>query len=149
MERTFVACKPDAVQRGLIGEIFQRFEKRGFKLVAAKFVLPSEELAKKHYGEHAEKPFFPKLIGFITSGPVFAMVWEGKGVVAAVRKMLGATKPLESEPGTIRGDLAVDMGRNICHASATVEEGQAEIKLWFKDEEVVEWKRNQETALYE
>eukprot|EP01080_Neovahlkampfia_damariscottae_P002790 gene2790-4198_t len=149
MERTFVACKPDAVQRGLIGEIFSRFEKRGFKLVAAKFLLPSEELAKKHYAEHSEKPFFGGLIGFITSGPVFAMVWEGKGVVAAVRKMLGATKPLESEPGTIRGDLAVDMGRNICHASATVEEGKAEIALWFKEEELVQWKRNQETALYE
>ena len=105
-ERTFIAIKPDGVQRGLIGEILGRFERKGFKLVGLKQLTPSRELAEQHYGVHKERPFFAGLVDFITSGPVVAMVWEGDGVIASARKLIGATKPLEAEPGTIRGDLA-------------------------------------------
>ena len=107
LERTFVAIKPDGVQRGLIAEILGRFETKGFKLVGLKQLTPSKELAEKHYGVHKDRPFFSGLVNFITSGPVVAMVWEGEGVIASARKLIGATKPLEAEPGTIRGDLAV------------------------------------------
>ena len=114
-ERTFVAIKPDGVQRGLVGEILGRFERKGFKLVGLKQITPSRALAEEHYGVHKERPFFAGLVGFITSGPVVAMVLEGDGVIASARKLIGATKPLESEPGTIRGDLAVNIGRNVIH----------------------------------
>lgn len=149
MEQTFVAIKPDGVQRGLMGEVITRFEKKGFKLVACKFIVVSQELAEAHYDEHKGKGFFKGLISFITSGPVLAMVWEGKGVVASVRKLLGATNPLQSEPGTIRGDFGVDMGRNLVHASSDVDAGKREIALWFKKEEVQEWKQSNHTWLYE
>ena len=115
LERTFVAIKPDGVQRGLIAEILGRFETKGFKLVGLKQLTPSKELAEKHYGVHKDRPFFSGLVDFITSGPVVAMVWEGEGVIASARKLIGATKPLEAEPGTIRGDLAVNIGRNVIH----------------------------------
>ncbi|MEG4067226.1 nucleoside-diphosphate kinase [Microcoleus sp. Pol11C2] len=139
MERTFLAIKPDGVQRGLVGEIIGRFEAKGFKLVGMKLMTASRELAEQHYGVHKERPFFAGLVDFITSGPIVAMVWEGDGVVASARKMIGATNPLNSEPGTIRGDLAVNVGRNIIHGSDAVETAQAEISLWFKEEELSAW----------
>jgi nucleoside-diphosphate kinase len=139
LERTFLAIKPDGVQRGLVGEIIGRFEAKGFKLVGMKLMTASRELAEQHYGVHKERPFFAGLVDFITSGPLVAMVWEGDGVVASARKLIGATNPLNSEPGTIRGDLAVNVGRNIIHGSDAVETAQQEISLWFKDEELSAW----------
>ena len=139
MERTFLAIKPDGVQRGLVGEIIGRFEAKGFKLVGMKLMTASRELAEQHYGVHKERPFFAGLVEFITSGPLVAMVWEGDGVVASARKMIGATNPLNSEPGTIRGDLAVNVGRNIIHGSDAVETAHEEISLWFKEEELSAW----------
>jgi nucleoside-diphosphate kinase len=139
LERTFLAIKPDGVQRGLVGEIIGRFEAKGFKLVGMKLMTASRELAEQHYGVHKERPFFAGLVDFITSGPLVAMVWEGDGVVASARKMIGATNPLNSEPGTIRGDLAVNVGRNIIHGSDAVETAREEISLWFKDEELSAW----------
>ncbi len=139
MERTFLAIKPDGVQRGLVGEIIRRFETRGFTLVALKFINVSRELAEAHYDVHRERPFFPGLVEFITSGPVVAMVWEGEGVIAAARKMIGATNPLTAEPGTLRGDFGINIGRNIIHGSDAIETAQKEIALWFKEEELVSW----------
>jgi nucleoside-diphosphate kinase len=139
LERTFLAIKPDGVQRGLVGEIIGRFEAKGFKLVGMKLMTASRELAEQHYGVHKERPFFAGLVDFITSGPIVAMVWEGDGVVASARKMIGATNPLNSEPGTIRGDLAVNVGRNIIHGSDAVETAHEEISLWFKEEELSAW----------
>ncbi|PIG94176.1 nucleoside-diphosphate kinase [Gloeocapsopsis sp. IPPAS B-1203] len=139
MERTFLAIKPDGVQRGLVGEIISRFEAKGFTLVGLKFMQVSRELAEQHYGVHREKPFFAGLVDFITSGPVVAMVWEGDGVITAARKMIGATNPLNAEPGTIRGDLGVDIGRNIIHGSDAPETATQEVSLWFTDEELVSW----------
>ena len=138
-ERTFIAIKPDGVQRGLISEIIGRFERKGFKLVALKQLIPSKELAQKHYGVHKERPFFNDLVDFISSGPVIAMVWEGEGVISSARKMIGATKPLEAEPGTIRGDLAVNIGRNIIHGSDGPDTASFEINLWFNNEEICNW----------
>lgn len=149
MERTFLAIKPDGVQRGLIGEIIRRFESKGFTLVGLKLMKVSRELAEQHYGEHKEKPFFAGLVDFITSGPVVAMVWEGKGVVASARKIIGATNPLNSEPGTIRGDFGVDIGRNIIHGSDAVETAQREISLWFKQEELAGWEPTLTKWIYE
>lgn len=120
-ERTYIMVKPDGVQRGLVGEIIARFEKRGFFLRALKQVSPSEDLLKQHYADLSGKGFFEALIKYMLSGPVVAMVWEGKGVVATGRKMLGETNPLNSAPGTIRGDFCIDVGRNICHGSDSVE----------------------------
>ena len=139
-ERTFIAIKPDGVQRGLISEIIGRFERKGFKLVGLKQLIPSKELAQKHYGVHKDRPFFGDLVEFISSGPVIAMVWEGEGVILNARKLIGATKPLEAEPGTIRGDLAIDIGRNIIHGSDGSETASFEINLWFEDSEINEWK---------
>ena len=139
MERTFLAIKPDGVQRGLVGEIIRRFETKGFTLVGLKFMMVSRELAEQHYGVHRERPFFASLVDFITSGPVVAMVWEGDGVIAAARKVIGATNPLTAEPGTIRGDLGANIGRNIIHGSDAPETAQQEVSLWFKDEELVSW----------
>ena len=139
MERTFLAIKPDGVQRGLVGEIIHRFEAKGFTIVGLKLMMVSRELAEQHYGVHREKPFFPGLVEFITSGPVAAMVWEGDGVIAAARKMIGATNPLTAEPGTIRGDFGVNIGRNMIHGSDAAETALQEIGLWFKEEELVRW----------
>ena len=138
-ERTFLAIKPDGVQRGLIGQILGRFEKKGFKLVGLKQLIPSRELAEKHYGVHKERPFFSGLVDFITSGPVVAMVWEGDGVIASARKMIGATKPLEADSGTIRGDFAVNIGRNVIHGSDSSETASYEINLWFDSSELNDW----------
>lgn len=139
MERTFLAIKPDGVQRGLVGEVVRRYESKGFTLVGMKFMKVSKELAESHYDVHKERPFFASLVDFITSGPVVAMVWEGDGVVAAARKMIGATNPLTAEPGTIRGDFGVDIGRNIIHGSDAIETAQREISLWFSNDELVNW----------
>ena len=139
LERTFIAIKPDGVQRGLVGEILGRFEKKGFKLVALKQLQPSREIEEKHYGVHRDRPFFKGLVDFITSGPIVAMVWEGDGVIANARKLIGATKPLEAEPGTIRGDLAINIGRNVVHGSDAPETAAFEIGLWFDDSEISSW----------
>lgn len=139
MERTFLAIKPDGVQRALVGEIIQRFEAKGFTLVGLKFMKVSQQLAQQHYDVHRDKQFFSGLVEFITSGPVVAMVWEGDGVVAAARKMIGATNPLTAEPGTIRGDFGVNIGRNIIHGSDAVDTAQREVSLWFKEEELASW----------
>ena len=138
-ERTFIAIKPDGVQRGLVGEILGRFEKKGFKLVALKQLQPSRAIAEEHYGVHRDRPFFNGLVDFITSGPIVAMVWEGDGVIANARKLIGATKPLEAEPGTIRGDLAINIGRNVVHGSDATETAAFEIGLWFDDSEISNW----------
>ncbi len=141
MEHTLVLVKPDGVQRGLIGEVISRLEHRGLKLVAAKFVQITSEFAEIHYAIHKGKPFFPGLIQYITSAPVMAMVWEGPSAVAAVRQTMGATRPLEAAPGTLRHDYALEVGRNLTHASDTVENAEKEISLWFSPEEIVEWNR--------
>ncbi len=150
MERTFVMVKPDGVQRGVVGEIISRFEDRGLKLVGAKFMQIDRELAEQHYGEHEDKPFFEDLVGFITSGPVMAMVWEGQDAVQQVRTMMGETDPAESAPGTIRGDLGLDLGRNVIHGSDT-EPGsnEREIDLFFDEDELLDYERIDETWLYE
>eukprot|EP01007_Sphenomonas_quadrangularis_P001269 NODE_2191_length_656_cov_1907.469522_g1848_i0.p2 GENE.NODE_2191_length_656_cov_1907.469522_g1848_i0~~NODE_2191_length_656_cov_1907.469522_g1848_i0.p2 ORF type:complete len:153 (-),score=70.52 NODE_2191_length_656_cov_1907.469522_g1848_i0:121-579(-) len=148
-ERTFVAIKPDGVQRGVVGEIIGRFEKKGLKLVAMKFIKVTPEFAGQHYADLSSKPFFKGLVEYFTSGPVVAMVWEGTGVVKTVRTMLGATKPAESAPGTIRGDFAVDVGRNICHGSDSVESANKEIALWFKEDELAAWTVRNEPWIYE
>lgn len=149
MERTFIAIKPDGVQRNLVGEIIGRFEAKGFTLVGLKMIKPSKELAETHYGVHKERPFFKGLVDFFTSGPLVAMVWEGEGVVAAGRLMIGATNPLTSNPGTIRGDFGVSVGRNIIHGSDALETAQSEIALWFKEEELVDWTPVATPWLYE
>jgi len=149
MERTFLAIKPDGVQRQLVGEVIRRFEAKGFTLVGLKLMQVSRELAEKHYDVHREKPFFGGLVDFITSGPLVAMVWEGDGVVASARKIIGATNPLSAEPGTIRGDFGVSIGRNLIHGSDAVETAQREISLWFSNEELVSWSPTLTPWLYE
>ena len=141
MERTFVCIKPDGVQRCLIGEVISRFEKRGLKLAAAKFMSVSKELAEKHYAIHKGKPFYDGLINYITSAPVIAMVWEGTNAVAIARQMMGATRPWEAAPGSLRHDFAIEVGRNLTHGSDSVENAAAEIALWFSPSELVEWNR--------
>src|SRR3989338_2443373 len=149
MERTFLAIKPDAVQRGLIGKVISRLEEKGFKLVAMKLMQVSNELAEKHYGEHKDKPFFKGLVSFITSGPIVAMVWEGKDAVGTLRKMMGKTNPLEAELGTIRGDFGIDIGRNVAHGSDSLESAKREISLFFKDDEIIDWKPEMYKWIYE
>ena len=131
MEQTFVMVKPDGVRRKLVGEIVSRLERKGFTLRAAKMMQIDRELAGRHYAEHQGKPFFPELVEFICSGPVVAMVWEGENAVAAVRKLMGATNPLDAAPGTIRGDLAAIMSENLIHGSDSLEAAQREINLFF------------------
>ncbi|MCF6134336.1 nucleoside-diphosphate kinase [Thermoactinomyces vulgaris] len=135
MEKTFIMVKPDGVQRGLIGEIVSRFERKGYQLVGAKLMTVSRELAEQHYIEHKEKPFFGELVDFITSGPVFAMVWQGNGIIAAARQMMGKTNPSEALPGTIRGDYGVNVAMNIVHGSDSPESAEREIALWFDVED--------------
>ncbi len=149
MERTFIMIKPDGVQRNLVGEVIRRFETKGFKLVGLKFLSVSKELAEKHYGVHKERPFFASLVQFITSSPVVAMVWEGDGVVASARNLIGATNPLTSPPGTIRGDFGVSVGRNLIHGSDAIETAQYEIALWFTPEELVSWEPTITPWIYE
>jgi len=147
-ERTYIMVKPDGVARGLVGEIIKRFENKGFKLIAIKMLQPDEQLVTKHYEEHIGKPFFPKILAYIMSGPVVGMVWQGKGVVAYGRIMLGKTNPLMSDPGTIRGDFGIDSGRNVVHGSDSVESAEREIKLWFP-EGVVDYPRLIDNIIYE
>ncbi|XP_026661391.2 nucleoside diphosphate kinase 3-like isoform X1 [Phoenix dactylifera] len=147
-ERTFIAIKPDGVQRGLIAEIISRFERKGYKLVAVKLVVPSKEFAQKHYHDLKDRPFFDGLCDFLSSGPVLAMVWEGEGAIKYGRKLIGATDPQKSEPGTIRGDLAVVVGRNIIHGSDGPETAKDEIALWFEPSELVSYTSNAEKWLY-
>ncbi|TRU28992.1 nucleoside-diphosphate kinase [Microcystis aeruginosa] len=139
MERTFLMIKPDGVQRNLVGEIIQRFEAKGFTLVGLKMMQVSSELAEKHYAVHKERPFFPSLVDFITSSPVVAMVWQGEGVIASARKIIGATNPLNAEPGTIRGDFGISVGRNLIHGSDGPDTAKDEVNLWFSDAELANW----------
>uniref|UniRef100_A0A7C3UJH2 Nucleoside diphosphate kinase n=1 Tax=Geoglobus ahangari TaxID=113653 RepID=A0A7C3UJH2_9EURY len=149
MEKTFVMIKPDGVQRGLIGEIISRIERKGLKIVAMKMLRISKELAKKHYAEHQGKSFFDSLISYITSGPVVAMVIEGKEAVKVVRSLVGKTNPIEASPGTIRGDYAMDVGRNVIHASDSIESANREIALFFNENEIIEYKKFDEEWIYE
>lgn len=149
MERTFVLVKPDGVQRGLIGEVIARLERRGLRLVGAKFMQVSSELAETHYAIHRGKPFYEGLITYIISAPVMAMVWEGPNAVAAVRQTMGSTRPTEAAPGSIRHDFGLEVGRNLTHASDSVENGQGEVALWFKEEELIAWKREVDRWVFE
>lgn len=137
MERTYIMIKPDGVQRRLTGEIIRRFENRGLKLVALKMLVPPRETAEKHYAVHREKPFYNSLVDFVTSDAVVAMVWEGPEAIRLGRQMIGATKPLEATPGTIRGDYTADVMSNLIHGSDAPETAQEEIALWFKPEELL------------
>ncbi|KAI1918024.1 nucleoside diphosphate kinase Ndk1 [Ophidiomyces ophidiicola] len=148
-EQTFIAIKPDGVQRGLVGPIISRFESRGYKLVAIKLVTPSQEHLEKHYADLSSKPFFKGLVTYMLSGPICAMVWEGRDAVKTGRTILGATNPLQSAPGTIRGDYAIDVGRNVCHGSDSVENAKKEIALWFSEGELVQYKQSQHDWIYE
>lgn len=147
-EQTYLMIKPDGVQRGICGEIVSRFEKKGLKLVAMKLMVIPEATAKKHYAEHEGKPFFPSLISYITSGPVLAMVWEGDNAVQICRNMMGKTKPVESAPGTIRGDYGMVTGLNIIHGSDSVESAQREIGIFFP-EGVIDYERTLDKWTYE
>lgn len=148
MEKTFIMVKPDGVQRGLIGEVVRRFEQKGFKLAGAKLMQITKELAEEHYGEHKERPFFGELVDFITSGPVFAMVWEGEDVIKTSRNMIGATNPVEANPGSIRGDFALTVGKNIIHGSDSPESAEREIGLFFQDSEQVNYEKDASAWIY-
>ena len=141
MERSLVLVKPDGVQRGLVGEVIARLERRGLRLVAARFMQVDRSLAESHYAVHKGKPFYDGLIAYITSAPVMAMVWDGPNAVAAIRQTMGATRPTEAAPGSLRHDYALEVGRNLTHASDSVENGEKEVALWFKPAELVEWAR--------
>eukprot|EP00297_Palpitomonas_bilix_P018903 CAMPEP_0113879136 /NCGR_PEP_ID=MMETSP0780_2-20120614/7068_1 /TAXON_ID=652834 /ORGANISM="Palpitomonas bilix" /LENGTH=143 /DNA_ID=CAMNT_0000865679 /DNA_START=66 /DNA_END=497 /DNA_ORIENTATION=+ /assembly_acc=CAM_ASM_000599 len=141
--------KPDGVHRNLVGAIIKRFEERGLKLVALKFVKPSREHLEKHYADLAGKPFFPSLIDYMTSGPVVAMVWEGLNAAKVGRMMLGETNPQASLPGTIRGDYCLQVGRNLIHGSDSPDSAAAEIALWFSEDELINWTPNSAAWMYE
>ncbi|KAI8876508.1 nucleoside diphosphate kinase [Backusella circina FSU 941] len=150
MERTYIMVKPDAVERGLVGEIIKRFENRGYQLTALELLHPSQELLEEHYQDLKGKGFFPSLIQYMSSGPVVGMVWTGKDAVKTGRKMLGETNPLASAPGTIRGDYALDVGRNCCHGSDSVESAEREIGLWFpRGVKTVERSHSTHALIYE
>lgn len=142
MQRTLILVKPDGVQRGLIGPIIERFERRGLKLVGLKFMQMSRELAEQHYAIHQGKPFYDGLVNYITSGPIVAMAWEGKEAIAVARATVGATNPVAAAPGTIRGDFGVEIGRNLVHGSDSPENGEKEVALFFSPAELVEWSRD-------
>jgi len=148
-ERTFIMVKPDGVQRGLVGDIIKRFEQKGFKIVAMKFMQVSEDHLSKHYEDLKDRPFFPKLVKFMATGPVCAMVFEGLNVVKTGRVMLGETDPAASKPGTIRGDYCVQIGRNIIHGSDSVESANKEIALWFDKSELIDWTPAEHKWVYE
>lgn len=142
VEKTFIMIKPDGVQRGLIGQVIQRFEQKGLQLVAAKLMQISRELAETHYAEHKEKPFFGELVDFITSGPVLAMVWQGEKAIEVCRTLMGKTNPAEAAPGTIRGDFGLQVSMNVIHGSDSPASAEREINLFFKQEELVEYQRD-------
>nr|ALO19879.1 oncoprotein nm23 [Palaemon carinicauda] len=148
-ERTFIAVKPDGVQRGLVGEIIKRFEAKGFKLAGMKFMQASEELLKQHYIDLADKPFYPGLCKYMSSAPLVAMCWEGTGVVKTARVMMGETRPADSKPGTIRGDFCIEVGRNIIRGSDSIESADKEIALWFRPEELTSWTQANDSWIYE
>jgi nucleoside-diphosphate kinase len=148
LERSLVLIKPDGVQRGLIGEIISRFEQRGLKLIAAKLLIVSRPLAEAHYAVHKGRPFYADLVDRITSSPVIALAWEGDQVVSAIRQTVGATNPMNAVPGSIRHDLGVTSEFNLVHASDSPENGELEISLWFKPEELVTWKRDIDRWIY-
>jgi nucleoside-diphosphate kinase len=149
MERSLVLVKPDGVQRGLIGEVIARLERRGLMLVGARFLKVSQELAETHYAIHKGKPFYASLIEYITSAPVMAMVWAGPNAVAAIRQTMGATRPTEAAPGSLRHDFALEIGRNLTHASDSVENSEKEVALWFKPNELINWKRDADRWIFE
>ncbi len=149
MERTLVIVKPDGVQRGLIGEIILRLERRGLKLVGIKFMQITPELASRHYAVHKGKPFYEPLVAYITSSPVVVMVWEGKQAIEVVRKTMGATNPVSAEPGTIRADFGVEIGRNLVHGSDGPDTAAFEVALFFREEELVSWTRDAERWIIE
>ncbi|UYN89267.1 MAG: nucleoside-diphosphate kinase [Anaerolineales bacterium] len=149
MERSLVLVKPDGVQRALVGEIIARLERRGLRLAGAKFMQVSTALAEEHYAEHNGKPFYNGLVEYITSAPVMAMAWEGPNAVAAIRQTMGATRPTEAAPGTIRHDFGLEVGRNLTHASDKPETGEREVGLWFKPEELVSWTREIDKWVFE
>lgn len=149
MERTLVLLKPDAVQRGLIGEIIARLERRGLKLIGAKLVQVQQDLAEKHYQIHKGKPFYGGLIAYITSSPVMAMVWEGPSAIAVVRQTMGATDPQQAEPGSVRNDFSLEIGRNLTHASDGSDTAAAEVALWFDPDELNSWARDMDRWIYE
>jgi len=149
LEKTLVLVKPDGVQRGLIGEVISRLERRGLRLVAAKFQQISRSMAELHYAVHKGKPFYDGLIDYITSSPVMAMVWEGPNAVAAVRQTMGATRPIDADPGSVRHDFSLDVGRNLTHASDSIPTAIEEIELWFKSHELVQWTRDMDRWIFE
>ena len=149
MERSLVLVKPDGVQRGLVGEVIARLERRGLRLVAARFMAVDQQLAETHYAVHQGKPFYDGLIAYITSAPVMAMVWEGPNAVAAIRQTMGATRPTEAAPGSLRHDFALEVGRNLTHASDSPENGEKEVALWFKPGELVAWSREVDRWVFE
>ena len=149
MEQTLVLIKPDGVQRGLIGEITARLERRGLRLVAARFCLVGRELAERHYAVHHGKPFYAGLVKYITSAPVMAMVWEGPAAVLAVRQTMGSTRPTEAAPGTVRHDFGLEIGRNLTHASDGPETAETEVALWFRPDELVTWNRDVDRWVFE
>jgi nucleoside-diphosphate kinase len=149
LERTLIIAKPDAVQRGLTGEIIRRLEQRGLRLIGMKLMMVTRELAEKHYGEHQGKPFFEGLVGYITSGPVVVIAFEGKNAILAARTTIGSTKPHEAAAGTIRGDFAMDIGRNLVHGSDKPESGEREVSIFFQPEELVSWSRDTDKWIYE
>jgi nucleoside-diphosphate kinase len=149
LDKTLVIIKPDGVQRGLVGEIIGRLERRGLRLIAMKLMRVSEDLAARHYAVHQGKPFYEGLIKYIVSGPVVVMAWEGKKVIEGVRQTVGATNPTNAAPGTIRADLAVDVGRNLIHASDGAETAAFELGLWFRPDELTEWQRVGEEWVFE
>ncbi len=149
MEQTLVLVKPDGVQRGLVGEIVGKLEKRGLKLVGLKLLQVDEDLAHRHYGEHVDRPFFPGLVSFITSGPVVAMAWEANNAVEIVRSTMGPTNPAVAGPGTIRGDLGVDIGRNLIHGSDSAESAERELALFFQPGEILSYNRSNDGWIVE
>jgi nucleoside-diphosphate kinase len=149
VERTLIIIKPDGVQRGLVGEIIRRFEQRGLRIVGMKFMQVSRELAEQHYAIHREKPFFNGLVEYITASPVVVMALEGTNAVLNARNIIGATRPSEAAVGSIRGDFALEIGRNLVHGSDSPENGAAEIALWFKPEELVAWQRDTDRWIFE
>ena len=148
-ERTLVLVKPDGVQRGIAGEIISRLERTGLQIVGLKLMQISEDLASQHYGEHHGKPFYQGLVSFITSSPVIALVLEGPSAISTTRKIMGATNPADSAPGTIRGDFGVDMGRNLIHGSANLEDAAREVSLFFSDSELTDYSRSTQQWIIE
>ncbi|MFA5537231.1 MAG: nucleoside-diphosphate kinase [Bacillota bacterium] len=149
MEKTFIMIKPDGVQRNLTGKIISRLEDKGYKLVALKMLQLTEEQAKTHYIEHIEKPFFPSVLAYITSGPVVAMVWEGRNAVKGIRKLMGATDPRDAEPGTIRGDFGIDISKNVIHGADSPESAQRELDIYFATTELLSYQKSLDDWIYD